>query len=192
MPAMSSQALRTAVINAVTSDAAFRENLAKDATKAITARFGQQSLSTRVFFEQPNDLTFLIPAKTDKLAQAIGRVADSIGSRTPTRGEFEALVVHRAWNDAAFLSALRSDAKSTIDAELAKCGASVPQGASVVVYEEQPNECLISVPRPVDAGAELSEAELEAVAGGEGAVILVTAAVVGAVATVIADKIIEV
>jgi hypothetical protein len=67
----------------------------------------------------------------------------------------------------------------------------VPEGATVKLYEEQPGESLIVVPRPLDTAAELSDAELEAVAGGEGAVIIVVGAVVGAVATVIADKIIS-
>ena len=191
MPNMSAQALRTAVVNAAISDASFLKALGEDGGKAIEARFGAQSVKAQVHFEKENELTFLIPQKTDKLAQAIDRAVSEIGSRTPTRGEFDTLLIHKAWSDGSFLSQLRSDPSNTVSSALKKYGANVPENSKVQLYEEKAGECVIVVPRPVDTGAQLSDAELEAVAGGE---LVATAAiiVVGAVATVIADKIIDV
>jgi len=191
MPNMSAQALRTAVVNAAISDATFLKELGKDAAKAIETRFGAQTVKPQVHFEKENELTFLIPQKTEKLEQAIQRAVTEIGDRSPTRGEFDTLVISRAWTDPAFLGELRRDTRTAIASALQKYGASVPEGSAVRLYEEQPGECVIVVPRPVDVGAQLSDAELEAVAGGE---LAATAAiiVVGAVATVIADKIISV
>jgi hypothetical protein len=180
MANLSAQALRTAVIQAVTTDAGFAAELAKDPVKAVQARFGDQSLKIHVAFEKEKEISLVIPQKTEKLAQAVARAVAEVGERPPTRGEFESFVVLQAWNDAAFLAALRANTRSALDATLTKYGIQVPESVAVKLYEEQPGECLIVIPRPVSAtGAELSDAELEAVAGGEA--VLIAGAIVGAV-----------
>jgi hypothetical protein len=180
MANLSAQALRTAVIQAYTSDADFAAELAKDPGKAIQTRFGEQSLALRVEFEKEKELSLVIPQKTEKLAQAIARTVGELGERPPTRGEFETTIVHQAWTDPAFLADLRTNTRATLDAALKKHGVHVPESLEVKLYEEQPGECLIVIPRPANAaGAELSDAELEAVAGGEAA--LIAGAIVGAV-----------
>lgn len=194
MPEMSQQALRSAVVNEVIANAAFRDELAKDATRAIEAKFGKQPMAIRVVEEQDNELSILIPAQTEQLAQSFERFVKDLGERSPTVGEFEVVLVHSAWSDDALLADLRRDARAAVDRLLQKYGASVPEGMTVRFYEEQAGECLIVIPRPVEFN-ELTEAELEAVAGGEGVAIMITAglatAVAGAVATVIADRIIS-
>jgi hypothetical protein len=181
MADMSAQALRTAVIQAVTTDATFRDELAKDAAKAVRDRFGDQSLTPRIVFEKAGELSFVIPQKTEKLSQAIARVVTERGDRQPTRGEFESALILQAWNDPAFLAELRSQPTAALDAALKTHGGSVPAGATVKLYEEQPGECLVVIPRPADAASELSDAELEAVAGGEVGM-LIAAGIVGAIA----------
>jgi len=180
MATLSAQALRTAVIQAVTTDADFAAQLRADPDKAIQARFGEQSLKLRVEFEQDKELSLVIPQKTEKLAQAIARTVSELGERPPTRGEFESTIVNQAWTDPAFLGELRANTRAALDAALKKHGVHVPESLTVKLYEEQPGECLIVIPRPANAaGAELSDAELEAVAGGEA--VLIAGAIVGAV-----------
>ena len=180
MAHLSAQALRTAVIQAVTTDTEFAAQLAKDPVAAIQARFGEQTLKIHVEFEQEKEISLVVPQKTEKLAQAVERAVAEVGERPPTRGEFESAVVLQAWNDAAFLSQLRENPRATLDAQLTRHGVHVPESVAVKLYEEQPGECLIVIPRPASAtGAELSDAELEAVAGGEA--VLIAGAIVGAV-----------
>ena len=157
MADMSAQALRTAVIQAVTTDTSFRDELAKDAAKAIQTRFSDQSLKPRVEFEKEGELSLLIPQKTEKLSQAIGRLVAGLGDRKPTRGEFESALILQAWNDPAFLAQLRSNPNAALDTALRIHNGSVPAGVTVKLYEEQPGECLVVIPRPVDATAELSD-----------------------------------
>jgi hypothetical protein len=168
MPSTSSQALRTAVVQGVLSDPAFQKELQEDAAKAIETRFGRQPYRVKVVRETETELSVLIPHKTPSFARTIERTVRDIGERPPTRGQFEAVIVHRAWNDPAFLQLLQTDPRAAMDSELKKHGSGVPEGRSVKVYVEQPNECVIVVPRATmrDA-AELTDAELEAVAGGE-------------------------
>jgi hypothetical protein len=181
MAGMSAQALRTAVISAVTTESSFRDELAKDATKAIQSRFGDQSLKPHVEFEKEGELSFVIPQQTEKLSQAIARAVAERGDRQPTRGEFESALILRAWNDPAFLAELRSNPNAALDTALKAHNGGVPAGATVRLYEEQPGECLVVIPRPADAASELSDAELEAVAGGEVG-LLIAGAIVGAIA----------
>lgn len=190
MSDLSVQTLRSAVVNEAIASSAFRAELGKDPRAAIEAKFGKLPYSVHVEEEQDNEMALLIPVKTEPLAKGFERFVKGLGERSPTRSEFQAVVIHRFWSDPSFASELRRDPRTAVDKLLQQYGANVPEGMTVRLYEEKQGECLIIVPRPIDASAELSEAELEAVAGGEGALILVTAAVVGAVATVVADRII--
>ncbi|MET0553739.1 MAG: NHLP leader peptide family RiPP precursor [Vicinamibacteria bacterium] len=183
MQTMSAQALRMAVVNAASNDPAFLQALANDGAKAVAAKFGNQPLNVQVSLESPSELPILIPEKTDKLARSLAHIATEVGDRKPSRSEFEAIVIHRAWTDASFLKDLRANPQGTIDTVLKKYeSGGLPQGVTVRLFEEKPGECLIVLPTP-NSSAELSDAQLEAVAGGViGIDDLIAGAIVGAVA----------
>ena len=193
MPNMSAQALRTAVIQAAMSDAAFRSELEKDAVKAIETRFGKQPHSIQYVAEKEDDLSLLIPEKTEQLSKTVERTVRDLGDRKPTRGQFEALLIRRAWTDQAFLELLKSDPRAALEAQVAKYESAIPAGKTVRAYIEEPGECVIVMPRPAAAhsGEELTESELEAVAGGEGVVAIAVVTVVGGVVATTAGVIVN-
>ena len=71
-----------------------------------------------------------------------------------------AKVVARAWSDEAFKDKLKSDPR----AALAEHGIEVPAGMKVEILENTPSKLHLSLPRAPEG--ELSEEELEGVAGG--------------------------
>ena len=80
------------------------------------------------------------------------------------RKQLEAQLISRALEDAAFRQELVSDPKAVFPREL---GLTMPEHITVQVLEESPSTVYIVLPQAVAAmGAELSDAELEAVAGG--------------------------
>jgi hypothetical protein len=188
MQTMSAQALRMAVVNAASNDPAFLEALANDGAKAVTAKFGNQPLKVQVSLESPSELPILIPEKTDKLARSLAHIATEVGDRKPTRSEFEAIVINKAWTDPSFLKDLRANPQATIDGALKKYEAGgLPQGVTVRLFEEKPGECLIVLPAP-STSAELSDAQLEAVAGG---IVGIDDVIVGAIVGAIAGEVVH-
>jgi hypothetical protein len=185
MRELSAQALRTAVVKAASEDGAFRNDLINQGGAAVTARFGEQPLHVRVHVEGENELAVLVPHKTEQLARSVEHVATNLADRPPTRSEFEALLIHRVWNDPVFLAQLRKGPRGAINTALEKYKASVPEEANVVVYEEQPGECLILVPRAPTDASELSEAELATAAGG--LTVLTSSSMAGNLASKIVD-----
>ena len=86
--------------------------------------------------------------------------------RPKKRSEIEAELTERALKDEAFRRALIDDPKGTLQREL---NVQFPEVVSISVVEETPTNRYIVLPtRPPSADRELSDAELEAAAGGEG------------------------
>src|SRR4051794_2851814 len=73
-------------------------------------------------------------------------------------------VVSRAWSDEAYKQRLLTDPKAV----LAEAGMPIPSNLQVQVHESSPTQVHIVLPNPPPghAGAALSEAELDQVAGG--------------------------
>jgi hypothetical protein len=81
-----------------------------------------------------------------------------------SRRDLEGRLIDRAWKDVAFRRALLDDPKGTLERELE---VRVPEGVSLTVLEETPTvRYLVLPPAPTGTAGELSDANLEAVAGG--------------------------
>jgi hypothetical protein len=89
-------------------------------------------------------------------------------------------VLVRSATDAQFRQLLLSDSRTALGQQL---GREVPESVSIAFIEAAPGTATIVLPDPVDADAELSETELEAVAGGA----TPAAVVIGACIYIIGD-----
>jgi Nitrile hydratase, alpha chain len=84
------------------------------------------------------------------------------------RAEMERKVVQRSMEDEDFRRRLIEDPKGAVEQEL---GARLPEGVRVVTMEESADTIYLVLPSTSMAGAEgveLSDQELESVAGGDG------------------------
>lgn len=100
-----------------------------------------------------------------------------------TRKDIEAHIIAQSWKDEAYKKELFSNPQAVIEREF---GVQLPDDVSVRVMEENPTNLYFVLPmRPDLSGAELSDEQLEAVAGGSPpaliGTIVATAFVAGAV-----------
>ena len=79
-----------------------------------------------------------------------------------TRQELEEKIVARAWQDESFKQELLSNSRAAFEKE----GISLPENFNVRVLEETPDTIYVVLPLQPSEAEELSDAELESVAGG--------------------------
>jgi hypothetical protein len=85
------------------------------------------------------------------------------GQAPRTRREMETDIIARALKDEGFARALRADPKAVLEREVG----TLPAGIEVKVVEETPDTLYLVLPARPSPRRQLSEEELERVAGGE-------------------------
>jgi hypothetical protein len=80
-----------------------------------------------------------------------------------TRGEMNDLLAKFATQNPEYRDALRSDARAVVEKQF---NMQVPDNVKIKVVEESADTVYVVLPHAVEQGAELSDADLEQVAGG--------------------------
>jgi hypothetical protein len=170
---LSAHAVRAAVIGYVLNDPAFFAALRKDPESAVASRFRNNPYRVRVVIEQHDELALLLPCRTEELARMLAATSMKLAAGLPTKGQVDAAIVQKAWNDASFLARLRTDPRGTLETVLKEyaAGLSVPSSKTVRLYEEQPGECLIIIPAGIRARTQSSSAGAEN-SPGDGTIVL--------------------
>jgi hypothetical protein len=105
-----------------------------------------------------------------------------------TRQEFERNIILKAWKDPEFKKRLLKDPKKVFQEELSALdkGIKLPDNLNIKVVEEDPKTLYLVLPQnPQEAaGRELSDKELESVAGGTIAIVVTAAVAVTTAVTV--------
>jgi Nitrile hydratase, alpha chain len=93
-------------------------------------------------------------------------VSEATGSSGGSRAEMERRLIQRSLQDDAFRQRLLEDPKGTIEQEF---GRPVPAEVQIRVVEETPETLYLVLPStsPVGGGGEISDRDLESVAGGQ-------------------------
>lgn len=97
-------------------------------------------------------------------------------TQTVTRRDVETALIEKCWKDPTFKKQVISDPKGMIERHT---GQKLPPQVKVFIYEEDANTLHFSIPAAPANLAELSDEELETVAGGTD--VLVTVAVTSSV-----------
>ena len=81
-----------------------------------------------------------------------------------SRAEIEEIVIENATKHEKYREALLADPKKTVETQL---NSTLPENVTVEVVQETPSKIYIRLPHVVAEGAELSDEDLEQVAGGK-------------------------
>lgn len=99
---------------------------------------------------------------------------------SPTRRDLETRLVEKCWKDQEFKKAVMNDPKGILERYT---GQKLPEQLRIFIHEEDPNTLHFSIPPAPAKLSELSDEELERVAGGTDVVLTAVAIATGIIAT---------
>jgi hypothetical protein len=104
---------------------------------------------------------------------------DASAAPVATRRELESALIQKCWKDAAFRKEVVNDPKAMLEKHL---GRKLPDQVNIFIHEEDANTLHLSIPPAPANLTELSDADLEKVAGGTNIVmtLLFSATIAGA------------
>lgn len=152
------------IVTRTWEDEAFKQELVNNPKPVIEQATGEklpEGLVIRVVQQTSNIRYLQLPSASDMTAE---ERQQTINELRQGAGEFSSVIV-RAIEDDAFKQELVSQPNAVIEREL---GITLPEGAEIRVLEQEDNIRYLILPMQPDSldGDELSEEQLEAVAGG--------------------------
>jgi hypothetical protein len=181
--------VEAALIRKAWADEEFKKKLMADSTAVYAAESKEagtalpEGIEVQVIEESSNHLYLVLPNVEIDPATEV-----TLHDRS-TRADFEAALIVRAMRDAGFKQQLIDNPKAAYEEQLASVreAAKLPEDLTVKTFEESGNVLYFRLPQPPAQGGELSEEELEEVAGGVVAVgvAIASTVVVGAVAAAV-------
>lgn len=148
----------TQIVARAGADPAFRTDLEKN-PKAVFERAGLKlpaNVAVHVFANDAKTFHAVLPLPENP------KVLDAVRKANP----LAAKVYEKAWKDAAFKSRLMSQPRQAF---IEATGVTPPAGMNLVAHEDTANALNVVVPY-APKGGELSDVDLEQVAGGKGSV----------------------
>jgi hypothetical protein len=106
------------------------------------------------------------------------REVKAMETQSPTRRDMETALIEKCWKDPEFKKAVISDPKAMLEQRI---GRKLPPNLKIVIHEEDANTLHFTIPPAPGNLTELSDAELENVAGGTDLVLTVAAISAGLV-----------
>jgi hypothetical protein len=97
-------------------------------------------------------------------------------TQTVTRRDLETRLIERAWKDPVFRNDVVKDPKGMLEKHT---GQKLPEHVQIIVHEEDANTLHFSIPPPPSNLNELSDEDLERVAGGTDLIGTLIAATIG-------------
>ena len=88
---------------------------------------------------------------------------ETMETKAPTRRDMETALIEKCWKDPEFKRQVVSDPKGMLERHT---GQKLPTSVRIFIHEEDANTLHLSIPLPPSNLAELSDADLEKVAGG--------------------------
>ncbi|MDA7534627.1 hypothetical protein N8613_01720 [Verrucomicrobia bacterium] len=185
------------IVAKIWKDEDFKKEILADPNKTIRALLQERDpeavdklpdIDIRVVAETPTQIYVTLPEDVEEPVTAIG----DEDKKTMNRKQVENILASRALSDASALAKLKDDTKGALESALQELdpNLTLPDNLKVTLLEESENVVYLVVPPDPTALAdsELTEEQLEAVAGGVAAIAVfvvgVVAVAVGGTVTV--------